>query len=42
MTAQDTPESRAAAAEAGMNGYLLKPVGLAELERALRDLPREG
>ena len=42
VTAQDTPESRAAATAAGMNGYLLKPVGLAELEAALGDLPREG
>lgn len=42
VTAQDSLESRAAATASGMNGYLPKPVGLAELAAALRDLAPEG
>ena len=42
VTAQDSLESRAAATASGMNGYLPKPVGLADLAAALRDLAPEG
>ncbi len=39
MTASSLPEDRRACAEAGMDGYLLKPVRLADLVESLHALP---
>ena len=39
MTASSLPEDRRACAEAGMNGYLLKPVRMADLVESLHALP---
>ena len=42
VTAQDTAESRAAAAEAGMDGYLVKPIGAEQLAASLRTVMSRG
>jgi len=39
MTASSLPEDRRACADAGMNGYLLKPVRMADLVESLHALP---
>jgi CheY-like chemotaxis protein len=40
MTASSLPEDRRAAHDAGMNGYLLKPVRIADLVESLHALPQ--
>jgi CheY-like chemotaxis protein len=42
MTASSLPEDRRAATESGMDGYLLKPVRIADLEEVLAVVPPPG